>query len=85
MRMRIIAHQFEIFVFEIQYVLHLRVYLHLWQRAWVTGQLQLHLVQMVQVDMCIAQGVDKITCLQAGHLCHHLEQQGIRGDVERHA
>ena len=39
---------------------------------------------MVQVDVRIAQCVDKVACFQPGHLCHHLQQQGIRRDVERY-
>ena len=40
---------------------------------------------MVQIDVRIAQRMDEVTGLQARHLCHHHEQQGIGGDVERHA
>ena len=35
--------------------------------------------------MCVAQRVDEVARFQARHLCHHLQQQGIRGDVERYA
>ena len=34
--------------------------------------------------MGVAQGMYKLAWLQTCDLCHHEEQQGIRGDVERH-
>ncbi len=39
MRMRVVIYQFEIFILEIKDTLHVRVYFHLWQRAWFTGKL----------------------------------------------
>ena len=35
--------------------------------------------------MGIAEGVDELTGRVARHLGHHLRQQGVGGDVERHA
>ena len=40
---------------------------------------------MVQVEMSVARGMDELAGLQAAHLCHHHAQQGVRGNVERHA
>ena len=40
---------------------------------------------MVQIEMGVACRVDKFTCLQACHLCHHHQQQGVGGYVEGYA
>ena len=39
MRMRIVVYQFKIFIFEVEYTFYVRIYLHLRQWAWFTGQL----------------------------------------------
>ena len=35
--------------------------------------------------MAVTTGPDKIACLQAGLLGHHVSEQCIRGDIKRHA
>ena len=44
-----------------------------------------YLFQVVQVNMGITEGMNKVTRFQASNLCHHLQQQGIRCDVERYS
>ena len=34
--------------------------------------------------MRVACGVDEVARTESRHLCHHLQQQGIGGDIERH-
>ena len=70
--MRVIAHQFKVLVFKVEEVLHVRVQNHLWQWTRLACQLQLRLLDMVQVQVRIACGVDKVTSLKARHLRHHL-------------
>ena len=48
-------------------------------------ELQLHLFQMVTVNMHIAKSMNKLARLQTDNLCHHHSEQCIRGNVERHA
>ena len=83
--MWIVVRQLEILILEIEDTFYLRVQCHVRQRTGLTRQLQLDLFQMVVVDVRIAQGMYEIACLQAGYLRHHLEQQGLGGDVERYA
>ena len=45
----------------------------------------MHLVHVVEVDVGVAKGVDKLAWLKTGDVRHHHAQQGIAGDVERHA
>ena len=83
--MRIVVRQLEILILEIEDTFHLRVQCHVRQRTGLTRQLQLDLLQMVVVDVRIAQGMYEIACFLAGYLRHHLGQRGIGGDVERYA
>lgn len=55
------------------------------QRAEVAGKLGLHLFHMVGIDMRVADGMDEIPGLIARDMGEHDEEEGVRGDVERHA
>lgn len=81
----IIALEVEIFVFEVENALHIGINHHLRQLTRCAGELLMHLVEVIGVDVSIAEGMDVFARLQSGDLCHHHEQQGIRSDVERHA
>jgi hypothetical protein len=63
----------------------LRVKLDLWQGVGLARELQTRLLQVIAIQVDIAESVDKITRLQVAYLGHHVSQQGIRSDVERHA
>ena len=76
-RPRIVIHQLEVFVFEAEYILYVRINFHLGEWTRLTGELQFYLFQVIQLNMCISQRVDKITRFESGDLCHHLQQQGI--------
>ena len=39
---------------------------------------------MIQIEVRVTCSVDKVTCLETRYLRHHLEQQCIAGNVERH-
>ena len=83
MWMWVVAYEFEVLVLEIEEVLHVWVDLHRGQRTRLTGELEFGLFGMVQVEVRVTRGVDEVTCLVARHLCHHLKQQGVRGDIKR--
>ena len=85
MRMWVVAFETEVLVLEVEDGLDIGVEFHHGQRTGLAGELQPGLLKMVQVEMGVASGVDEITRFIARHLCHHLEQQGVRGDVEWHA
>lgn len=82
--MRIVVLKLEVFVFETEDVLYIGIDTHGGQRTWVAGELQFHLFEVVHVDVCVAQCVDEVSGLQPCHLCHHLQQQCIGGDIEGH-
>ena len=83
--MWVIIHQFKIFVLEVENILHVRINLHFRKWTRLTGELQIHLFQMVEIQVRIADGMHEVACLQTGHLSYHHQQQGIRGNVERYA
>lgn len=39
-------------------------------------------MEMIEIDMHVAKGMDEFTWLQAAHLCHHHAEQGVGGDIE---
>src|SRR3990167_8144540 len=51
----------------------------------LASQLPAGLVQVVQVEVRVAEGVDELARLQAHDLGDHQGQQGVGGDIERHA
>src|SRR5436190_12532496 len=56
---------------------------HLGQCARRAGQLQPRLVEMVEVEVSVAEGVDELPGLQVAYLRHHRRQERVRRDVER--
>ena len=85
MRVRVVIRQFEIFEFEVEQVGYGGVELHFRQRARFAGQLQFGLLEVVAVNMRVAQRVDEFARLQTAHLGNHHGQKRVAGDVERHA
>ena len=61
MRMWIVIGQFKVFIFEIKYVGYIGIDMHMWQRSGLTGELQLDLFQMVEVNVCIT------NCMNGGY------------------
>ena len=55
------------------------------QRPRLAGQLQPGLVEVVAVEVRVAERVHEVADLEAGDLGDHVGQQGVRRDVERHA
>ena len=84
MRVRIISEQFEVFIAEVEDITYFRIEFHLREGTRIARQLQFHLLEMIVIDMRIAKGMDELTGFETGNMCNHLEQQRIRGDVERY-
>ena len=82
--MGVVVLKLEIFVLETENIFHIGIDAHGGQWARVAGELQFHLLQMVKIDVCVAQCVYKVASLQACDLRHHHQQQGVRGYVERY-
>src|ERR1019366_6568599 len=83
--MRVVAGQLKVAVLELVDVPHGGVQFHLRQRARLTRKLQPGLVEMIRVEVQVSEGVDEYARLQLADLRNHHRQQGIGGDIERHA
>ena len=83
--MGIVVDEFEVLVLEIEEALHIGIEFHLRQGTGLTRQLKLRLLDMVQIEVGVARRVDKVASLIACDLRHHLQQEGVGGDVEGHA
>ena len=66
MRVRLIILQFKIFKAEIKYTSDFRVQYHLRQGIRFPGQLKFDLFNVVHVDMCIPQCMNKFTRFKSG-------------------
>lgn len=84
-RPRAVAFEAEVLVAEGEDVLDVGVNHYARKMARCPRQLQARLVEMVQVKVCVACRMHEVAGAQSAHLRHHLEQQGVAGDVERHA
>lgn len=60
--------------------------LELERRKWSGSPLQLlfQRFHMIRVDVGIAQSMHKVAWLQVRHMCDHISQQGVAGDVKGH-
>ena len=83
--MWVVANEFEIFVMEVEDALDVWINLHRRQGTWLTRQLELGLLNVVQVEVRVTCGMDEVAWFETCDLSHHLKQQGIRGDVEGYA
>lgn len=81
-RMILIIDEGEVVVLEIKDGGDGRIELHLRQWIRVAGELQLGLLQVIEIKVSVAEGVDKVAWLQANHLRYHQREQGVGSDVE---
>ena len=81
----VIVGEGEVFVLEVEDGLHVGIDVHVGQWAWLSGELQTGLLQMVEVEVGVACGIDEVAWTESCDLCHHHEQEAVGGDVERHA
>lgn len=65
--------------------LHLPLELERREWTWRALQLLLERLNVVRIDVRIAQCVDKVPGLQISDVRNHVRQQGVAGDVEGHA
>ena len=73
-RMWVIIGELKIFELIRENIFHVFIYLHFWQWAQIAGKLKFYLFQMICVNVCIAQCMNKITSFQPSNLRHHLQQ-----------
>src|SRR6201996_3279935 len=85
MRMRLVVLEREIPMAEGEDVLHFGIYAHRGQRKGLARKLLARLVEMVEIEMRVAEGVHELAGREPRHLRHHHRQQRIARDVERDA
>src|SRR6476620_593233 len=83
-RMRIVVLDREIFIAKREYVLHRWIQTQRRQMSWRARQLKPRLLEVIEIQMRIAERVDEVARLVAGHLGHHHRKQRVGGNVERH-
>ena len=81
--MRRVAFEFEVAVLEREDIRALWIDQHLRRRVRRSRQLRTGLVEMIVVEVRVAEGVDELAGLKAGYLRHHLREQRVARDVER--
>ena len=80
-----VIHQLEIVETEIEQGPDTRIQMHPGQREWLPGELQMRLVQVIEIEVGVPEGVNEIAGPEAGYLRHHQGQQAVTGDIEWHA
>ena len=66
-------------------IAHIRGQPHVRQRPRLALELLARLLEVVAVEVGVAEGVDQVAGLEAADLRHHPRQQRVRSDVERDA
>ena len=69
----VVALQLEIFIAEAEEVFDVGVDFHRWQRARRARQLQAGLVEVVELEMGVARGVDEVAWNESANLRCHLQ------------
>ena len=85
MRIGIVAKEVETLVGKVEDVIDRRVNRHRRQFPRRALQLQACLVEMVAVEMRVAEGMDELAGLQPADPRDHHRQQRVGRDIERHA
>ena len=83
--MRVIVLQREIVVAKREQIVHVRIDAHDGQRARRAAELFTRLIEMVRIQMRVAQRVDEIAVTQIAHLRDHHRQQCVRRNIKWHA
>ena len=69
--MALVVFEGEIFVFETENILNFGIDSHSWERVGGAAELQFNLLNMIEIDVRVANSVDKIAKLISAHLRHH--------------
>ena len=82
---RLVSNDLKVFIDKVVNILFIRIHFELWKGSRRTSQLFLESIHVIEVHMCITNGMNKFTRLEARYLSHHVRQQRIGGDIKRHA
>ena len=82
--MRVVVFEMEIVVSEVENALYVGIDNHAGKGSRLSGKLNIDLLEMIVLDMSIAEGMNEVACFKSGDLCHHHKEQCVRCYVERH-
>jgi len=85
MAVRIVAYEFKVLEFKVVDFLHIRIDLHRREPPWLARELLPTLLQMIFIDVYVAEYVDKLPRLISRHLRNHHGEKCIGCDIKRHA
>jgi hypothetical protein len=80
--MRIVIKEFEVLIAEVLQSCDLRIETKSGERAWLTSELEFHLLHVISVDMYVTKTMDEIAHLKPCDLSDHVEEKSIRSNVE---
>src|SRR3954447_23064153 len=80
--MRLVALKREIFIAKRKQVVDSGIEFHARHSPRLARKLQTRLVDVVEIEMRIAQRMDELAWPIAGDLCNHHRQQSVGGDIE---
>ena len=80
-----VSHELEILKFEVENGLHRRIEVHFRQFMRFAGKLLFRLLDVVGIEVCVAECVDEFTGFKTRDLRDHHGEQGVGRDVERYA
>src|SRR5258705_8263329 len=84
-RVRVVVLESEVLVLELEEVVDGRVELHFGLTARAARELLASLVEVIEVEMGVAESVHQFAGLEAADLRDHPGEQRVGSDVERHA
>src|SRR5207248_4057743 len=82
--MRLVALEREVLVLEFQQFAARGVEAHAREGTGRTVDLLARLLEVIQVEMCVAEREDELARLKIRNLRHHQREERVRGDVEGH-
>ena len=80
----VVVNQFEVLVFEREDIIHVRIDDYAREFSRRSGELQLSLFKVIEIEVSVSRCMDKLSWLKIAHLRHHLKQESVGGDIERH-
>src|SRR5437870_4706398 len=83
--MRLVALEREILVLELEQLAPRGVEAHAREGPRRAGELRARLLEVIEIQVRIAEGEDELAGLETGDLRHHQREERVRGDVEGYA
>ena len=83
--MRVIVFEDDMVEIEIIYAFQTWVDRHLRELSGFTTHLFAHLIEVILIDMNIAEGMDESSRLDTEEMSEDMDEEGVRSDIERYS